>query len=93
MRPTVGRIVHYYLDPERDRTVIADLAEYGMVGGPLAAIITWVAEDRITLCVLTPLPITSGDRKVSSVWTPVVAEPSETPMPGRWMWPPREGAS
>lgn len=73
MKPTVGRIVHYHPTEE----------VLGRMRGPLAAVITGVA-DGTDQVYLTIFPV------MNHPWC-ALANFSETPRPGHWNWPPREG--
>lgn len=75
MKPTVGRIVHYY-----------ELAYGAVPYGPFAAIVTAVPEDAdfITLSVMKP-----GEE--SMIWAANVREKtSPESVTDYWEWPPRE---
>ena len=74
MKPTVGRIVHFY-------------APSGCVGpeslsGPYAALVTGVNDDAsINLTTFGP---------TGSIYPQLRIEHADTPTPGCWNWPPRE---
>jgi hypothetical protein len=63
MKPSIGRVVHYWPDQEE----------------PLAAIITALADDFVSLCVFGATGIEFLD-----------AEYADKPEEGKWTWPKRE---
>ena len=76
MKPTVGRIVHYY-----DRWHGAE----DRVRGPIAAIITAVDEIHGDIVV----SLTLFDEDATIVETRTHVKQSEEPTSFHWQWPPR----
>lgn len=76
MKPTVGRIVHYYVEDPHKQTS-------GMGQGPYAAIVTRVHSDVIVdLMVLQPADV----RHAGNV---IKLEEAAEDSASYWMWPPR----
>ena len=73
MKPTIGRIVHYYESPK------------GILPNPpLAAVVTHVygAGEETMVCLTVFPPFSSPYARTSIQY-------SESPAPGCWSWPPR----